>query len=362
MTISDKNMALLTKAYYDPSIGFSGARKLYEHLKTQGVTFREVQEFIKNQQVAQTHAKNVHNNSFIPNHIKQEFQIDLIYLENKYLNQGNKYGLTCIDIFTKRGHCELLKKKDNADVLNGMKRILKVMGIPESVYSDEGTEFKSAQFQKLMADNNIKQVFSLSHAPYIERFNRTIKELLQKYLDASKSKTIVNVLPKILQNYNSSYHSAISMAPNDVNEQNQQLAFHSILTHSKKEKIPEPINIGDKVRFQVKPKTFEKRYKHQFSTDVHEVLEKNNGQYKVSGINRLYTRGNLQKVGDVQHVQIKPDLEGTREGHLRQLHQQRANKPAETVKTVKKTPATSIATTRTRRTIVKPARYGFGKK
>ena len=36
--------------------------------------------------------------------------IDLIYLENKHLNKAS-YGLVCIDIFSKKGDVELMKKK-----------------------------------------------------------------------------------------------------------------------------------------------------------------------------------------------------------------------------------------------------------
>ena len=57
-----------------------------------------------------------------------------------------------------------------------------------------------------MSDNNIEIIFTLGHAPMVERFNRTLKELLNKYLQSTNSKTITNVLPKILNNYNSSYH------------------------------------------------------------------------------------------------------------------------------------------------------------
>ena len=56
-----------------------------------------------------------------------------------------------------------------------------------------------------MKENKIEVIFSLTHAPMVERLNRTIKELLEKYLQATGTKTITNVLPKIIKNYNNSY-------------------------------------------------------------------------------------------------------------------------------------------------------------
>ncbi len=90
-----------------------------------------------------------------------------------------------------------------------MSEILKRMGIPKFIYCDEGTEFNNEQFLNLMKENGIEVIFSLTHAQMVERLNRTIKELLYKFLQSTGTKTITNVLPKIIQNYNNSYHSTI---------------------------------------------------------------------------------------------------------------------------------------------------------
>src|SRR5690606_15641065 len=110
---------------------------------------------------------------------------------------------------------ELLKKKSAAQVTEAMEAILKRMGNPEYIYCDEGSEFSNAKFKKLLDDNGIQLIFTLTHAPIVERFNRTLKEMLFKYLQSTNSKTITNVLPKILDNYNNSYHKTIQMAPNE---------------------------------------------------------------------------------------------------------------------------------------------------
>jgi transposase InsO family protein len=76
------------------------------------------------------------------------------------------------------------------------------MGTPEIIYCDEGSEFTNHKFKELMKDNNIQIIYTLTHAPVVERFNRTLKMMLEKYMQVSKSKTIINVLPKIIKNYN----------------------------------------------------------------------------------------------------------------------------------------------------------------
>ncbi len=263
--MSKTNEEIIREVYYDPLTGFSGVNKTFQILKKQGhkISRQEIQKFIKKQQISQINKKNVgKSGSFIPPHPLYEFQIDLIYLENTNLNKAS-YGLVCIDTFTKKGDVELIMRKSAPEVTNAMKEILKRMGIPKYIYCDEGTEFNNEEFLNLMKENNIEVIFSLTHAPMVERLNRTIKELLEKYLQTTNTKTITKVLPKIIENYNNSYHSKIKMAPNEVNKNNQMEVYNIVAKATIK--IREPIKVGDKVRVQLKKKSFQQGYKPKFS-------------------------------------------------------------------------------------------------
>ena len=212
----------IRSAYYDASTGFTGVEKLYRLLKNKGVTRKEIKDFLAKQEIVQISKKNYGKmNSFIPQHPLQEFQIDLIYLENKHLNKAS-YGLVAIDAFTKKATVELLKRKTAKEVVIAMKKVFETLGIPKMVYTDEGSEFTNNDFKKFLDEHKVELVLTLRHATIAERFNRTFKELLYKYLQSTKTKTIINVLPKILNNYNNSYHKTIGMAPNEVNENNQK--------------------------------------------------------------------------------------------------------------------------------------------
>src|SRR5262245_2324364 len=76
-----------------------------------------------------------------------EFQVDLIYIENTHLNNAS-YGLVCVDIFSKKGDVELMKRKSAPEVAKAFAKILERMGKPEYVMSDEGSEFQG-EFKKL---------------------------------------------------------------------------------------------------------------------------------------------------------------------------------------------------------------------
>ena len=133
----------------------------------------------------------------------------------------------------------------------------------------------------------------------VERLNRTIKELLYKYLQSTNTKTITTVLPKIISNYNNSYHSTIKMAPNEVNEHNIDNVYHNILERATI-KIREPIKVGDKVRIQLKRKSFTKGYKAKSSKELYEVEAREGSYYIIKGLDRKYLRAFIQKVGEVE--------------------------------------------------------------
>ncbi len=317
------NQELIKKTYYDPETGFVGVKKLLEILKPKGVKKAEIEEFLKKQEIYQTSKKkSTRQNSFIPRYPKQEFQIDLIYLENTHLNK-NSYGLCCIDAFTKKGDIELMKSRTAEQTVIAMKEILKRMGNPHIVYCDEGSEYNNGEFKKLMKDNNIELVFTLGHAPFVERFNRSIKEIIAKYLQSTGTKTITTVLNKVLNNYNNSTHTATGIAPNKINEDNQHIAQVNIINHSKPVVIKKAFKVGDKVRIQLKSTSTTKGYKPKFSSAVHTIIRKERYQYFVSGSDKGYFKSNLILVGEVEKNVEKPNLEGTLEGHLKTISRKR---------------------------------------
>ena len=46
---------IIRKLYYDPQQGFSSVKKLYEKLKSQNITQKQIKEFLSKQEVNQLH-------------------------------------------------------------------------------------------------------------------------------------------------------------------------------------------------------------------------------------------------------------------------------------------------------------------
>ena len=336
--MDDAKKKIISQYYYNPEHGYIGTEKLYYKLKDKGITKADINEFLNNQELYQVNKRVNNKSSFIPHYPLQEFQIDLIYLENKYLNDAS-YGLCCIDIFTKFADIELMKKKDEKSTTEAMEKILEKMGIPEMVYCDEGTEFNNKTFKKLMNDNNIDIIYTLKHAPYIERFNRTIKNIFSRYLQATDTKTILNVLPQILKNYNSTYHKSIGMTPTEAKEEKNIISVRDNLESSFNTQKREKIYVGDKVRTLIKEKSYDKKYNPRWSKEIH-TIEKIEGQkYFIDNGSRYYLRAYLMKVDKNEKPIISANLEGTREGHLKELakreKEEQTNKPTPTRMTLR---------------------------
>ena len=309
---------ILRRIFYDPATGFTGATKLHRQVKDQGITMREVRAFLGKQDIVQSTRKVDNQGSFIPQRKGQEIQIDLIYIDHSHLNQA-KYAMTAIDIFTKEATAVLMKRKTEGEAVIAMKTVLSRLGVPEMVYSDRGSEFDNKKFQALLSTHNIKQVWTHTHAPFIERFNRTLKEMLFKYLASTGTKTITNVLPLLLKNYNSSTHSVTKMTPQEAGKkENEEEAFTNITKRAKIVKRPK-LGEGDQVRTVITSTNMSKGFKHQFSKEVKKVESTDDGRvFRVLGHRHPFLRAHVRKVDEVQQNPNKGLLKGTAEGRLTQ--------------------------------------------
>jgi len=86
-----------------------------------------------------------------------------------------------------------LKSKSSAAIINAFKSLfLTSERQPRKLWTDQGTEFTNSQFQKFLKDNNIElyHVYNEGKAAVVERFNRTLDEMIQKHVTSGDSKYI----------------------------------------------------------------------------------------------------------------------------------------------------------------------------
>ena len=87
-------------------------------------------------------------------------------------------------------------------------------------------------------------------AVIVERFNRSLRELIMKEFVKNNDTVWYNILPKLLKIYNNRYHSTIKMKPVDVNKNNGKYIKENVYTYNKTSKNPK-FKIGDLVKISL---------------------------------------------------------------------------------------------------------------
>lgn len=145
-----------------------------------------------------------------------------------FLGVSFKFLLTAVDVFSRIAYVLPLKDKTGKSVEKALSEIIKKAKV-RKVRSDAGSEFKNKLVKKLLDDNNIYHHVALNDdikANYVERFNRTLKMMIFRYLTKNKTDRYIDVLPKLVESYNSTPHRSLgNIAPNDVNKENEADLF-----------------------------------------------------------------------------------------------------------------------------------------
>ena len=215
---------------------------------------------------------------------RAEFQMDLIDWQ-KYakFNDGVNYLLCVIDIFSRYAWVIPIKNKNEHTVLSAFKTVInRLKHLPKQIESDHGTEFRNKSMTKYLKSLGIKHKTPNDHASYVERFIKTIKTYIRRYMEEYQTFTYIDALENILSLYNNKIHSTIKMSPSDAEKDKNHSKVANVLdkyykkaTGNKKHKAN--LKIGDEVRISAYKSKFHKGYELNFKPDIyiiHEVKHK----------------------------------------------------------------------------------------
>ena len=291
---------LLRSKYYDPKTGFVSAQKLWEKVRDKGVTLKQVQQWLNNQESVQVSKEVRRKEGFKIVGSKGDWQADLtFYPQYKGSNNGYETILTMIEIPSRKAFAKALIRKNKTEMIKALEQFKKKHFV-KSITSDNGSEFVGVQ--TWCADNNIEQWFNEVGDHHtmglIERFNRTLRNILEKYFSAYHHHKWINILDDVITNYNNTKHRTIGCTPNEF-EYGESVGRE----HNEELMANDGINAGDKVRIALEKGVFVKGAIQKWSTEVYEVLERTGYSYKLKGKERTYKFYELQKVtGNIERL------------------------------------------------------------
>lgn len=212
--------------------------------------------------------------------INDLYQADLIEMRPySKINKGHHYILTVINCFTKVADALPLKDKTGKSVTQAMEIAIKRdKNKMKHLQTDDGKEYFNKSFSELMKKYNINHYSTKSEkkAAIIERFNRTLKGAMYKMFSNRGTYLWIDILPKLISDYNNRFHRTIGMTPNEVNKKNAKLVLKRI-KHNTKPKVeikkPRKFNVNDKVRISKYKTIFTKKYLPNWTNEVFTIYK-----------------------------------------------------------------------------------------
>lgn len=227
---------------------------------------------------------------------REEMQADLIDVSQiAEQNDGVRFLLVIIDIFTKFTWAIPIKTKSAKDMKDAFNRWLNDLDVaPSKVMSDNGVEFKNRLVRQIFHDKNIEWISAHGtlKACIAERVNKTIQILMHKYMTENETLRYIDVLPQLMETYNNRGHRTLKgMTPADADKVENEDEVHGIHMERYRERRekaekrqgnrPLPFKVDDVVRIKTQPKKISsssRAYAEQFHGEYFRIIRINQEQ------------------------------------------------------------------------------------
>lgn len=275
---------ILAELYYNPSLpsSFSDINRMHFYAKKHGIRRKETEKFLMQQPTYTMHRSVKHTfkrRKVVSPGINYHLQSDLIVLDKLApYNSGYRYIMTIIDVFSRKAIALPLKRKSGECVANALDKILTNMNVNQ-LECDDGKEYFNKSVTDVLKKHRVKlySTYSDKGASLVERFNRTLMNLIQKHMTANNTKRYVDKLEDIVNGYNNKIHRIIKCTPNSVNKFNEMdVWLRSYADLYSKPVKKAKLSVGDLVRIKVVKNVFSKGYTCNYTKDV----------YKIKSVNR----------------------------------------------------------------------------
>lgn len=315
----DERTDNLLRSYYynveNPS-AFSSASKLYQTVNAEGkkIGYHKITRWLNaqdNYSLQKTPRRSFKRLRVYTTGIGNLLDADLMEMQNiSEENDGFKYILIVIDVFSRYLWMEATKSKSAVDVGKAFKKILQKIPKVEKVRTDKDRCFLSKYVQQLFKEKGIRHFVAENEkkANYSERVLQTIRNKMFRYFTKKRNHRYIDDLQKFALSYNTTKHRSLNLAPAQVTRENEADVWaHQYLSKKVKKVKPKTENdltktlkkrrpwkvykfkIGSLVRISHTRHIFERSYSEKWTEEIFKVKQRYKRQninlYKLSDIN-----------------------------------------------------------------------------
>lgn len=278
-------------AYVTPGhpVAFSTPTRVANHFGISRPRAKKLLEHIEGYTLHREYKKPRVYNPYYVHGRREQVQGDLIDISSiSAHNNGVKFLLLLIDIFTKKIWVYPLKNKTAASVSRALARWLASLRvIPDKLMTDQGLEFKNRPVQNLLQRRGVEwqPAYGTLKAAIAERANKSLQVLIYKYLTEKETLRYVNKLTALVSTYNKRGHRTLEgMSPLEAdkprNENHVRAVFHQRYADiARHRKSSLPFRVGDLVRLKTLAKkaisSSARAYAEQFHGEYYRIVRIN---------------------------------------------------------------------------------------
>ena len=219
--------------------------------------------------------------------INDIWSVDLAHVDKLASDNGGvRYILIAVDVLSRFTRVSPMKNKTAATTLEAFQEIIsRSRGVkPKKCWVDDGTEFLR-EFKDFCLYNNIHiySTFSETKSMLAERYIRSLKNIIYKYMEEKQKYRYVDQLQNFAKIMNARVNRTTMLAPADVRAEHTEYLVSLALPpgpsntdnnrtrRRRRRRFRTKFRVGESVRIALKEMQFSKGYKQQYTTETFKV-------------------------------------------------------------------------------------------
>ena len=284
----------LANIYYDPKHpgAYGGVEKLYRAVRKEGkfvIGRTKIRNWLLKQEDYAVHRETrskFKRRRVVAPFVDYQWDVDTANMTvYKKENDGNAFFVLAIDILSKFIWTVPLRTTTGQEMVLALKRMFAAGRKPTHLRSDQGTEFVNRNVKALLKKEGV--TFFVTHnvvkASYAERAIKTIKSRLVRYMTHKQTHRWIDILPKVTESYNQTYHRSIKRSPQSVKPTDSVELWkrqYDTLPMSNSNRrhvsaVPKfKYKVGDLVRVSFLRRPFQREYDERWSRELFVVNQR----------------------------------------------------------------------------------------